>query len=400
VCPPSVFGYPAGPVLRRPSPTAVRLATFYAAFFTVIGTLQPFWPLWLAAKGLNATEIGLVLAIGVGAKLIGLPLAAHVADRRGERQRPMLALAALSVLAFALFAFAESFRLLVLVSLLFFSLWPPVMSLGESLTIRAAHDGGFQYGRVRLWGSLAYIVTALAAGGILVRAPADAVFWMILGGVTSTALTCWYLPDVRSERSLSPRLPLVDMLRQRSFVLMLTACGLIQGSHAVYYAFATIHWRGVGYSEDVIGALWAEGVICEVALFAFGGPAIRRCGAGRLIALAGLVAGVRWIGTGLTDALPAIAVLQALHGISFGAAHLGAMHWIGRQVPPALSATAQSLYSAIVFGLFLGAMLYGAGWLYAGLAGGAYLPMAAAGIVGAACAWPLTQRSHATLASP
>jgi MFS transporter, PPP family, 3-phenylpropionic acid transporter len=387
-------------VLRRPSPTAVRLATFYAAFFTVIGTLQPFWPLWLAAKGLNATEIGLVLAIGVGAKVIGLPLAAHVADRRGERQRPMLALAALSVLAFALFAFAESFRLLVLVSLLFFSLWPPVMSLGESLTIRAAHDCGFQYGRVRLWGSLAYIVTALAAGGILERAPADAVFWMILGGVASTALACWYLPDVRNERSLSPRLPLVDMLRRRSFVLMLTACGLIQGSHAVYYAFATIHWRGVGYSEGVIGALWAEGVICEVALFAFGGSAIRRCGAGRLIALAGLAAGVRWIGTGLTDALPAIVVLQALHGISFGAAHLGAMHWIGRQVPPAFSATAQSLYSAIVFGLFLGAMLYGAGWLYAGLSGAAYLPMAAAGIVGAACAWPLTQRSRATLASP
>jgi hypothetical protein len=81
--------------------------------------------------------------------------------------------------------------------------------------------------------------------------------------------------------------------------------------------------------------------------------------AGRLIVLAGLAASVRWIGTGLTDTLPAIAVLQALHGISFGAAHLGAMHWIGRQVPPALSATAQSLYSAIVFGLFLGAMLYG-----------------------------------------
>jgi PPP family 3-phenylpropionic acid transporter len=375
------------------------LATFYAAFFMVIGTLQPFWPLWLAAKGLNATEIGLVLAIGVGAKVIGLPLAAHVADRRGERQRPMLALAALSLVAFALFASAESFWPLVLISLLFFSLWPPVMSLGESLTIRAAHDGGFQYGRVRLWGSLAYIVAALAAGGILARVSANAVFWIILGGVASTALACWRLPDLRTDRSSSHGLPLVEVLRRRSFVLMLAACGLIQGSHAVYYAFATIHWRGVGYSEDVIGALWAEGVICEVALFVFGGPAIRRCGAGRLIVLAGLAAAVRWIGTSLTDALPAVVALQALHGISFGAAHLGAMHWIGRQVPPALSATAQSLYSAIVFGLFLGAMLYGAGRLYATLAGAAYLPMAAAGAVGAACAWPLVRESDAATPS-
>ena len=215
-------------MLRRPSPTAVRLAIFYAAFFTVIGALQPFWPLWLAAKGLNATEIGVVLAIGVGAKVIGQPLAAHVADRRGERRRPMLALATASLLAFALFAFAESFWPLVLVSLLFFSLWPPVMSLGESLTVRAAHDGGFQYGRVRLWGSLAYIVTALVAGGILARAPAGAVFWITLGGVASTALACALLPDVRGEPSLSRGLPLVEVLRRRSFVLMLTACGLIR----------------------------------------------------------------------------------------------------------------------------------------------------------------------------
>src|SRR5512144_1769701 len=255
----------------------------------------------------------------------------------------MLALATASLLGFALFAFTETFWPLVLVSLLFFSLWPPVMSLGESLSISAAHGGDFQYGRVRLWGSLAYIVTALAAGGILARTPADAVYWMILGGVASTAVACALLPDVRGERSLARRLPLADMLRRRAFVLMLAACGLIQGSHAVYYAFATIHWRHAGYSEAVIGALWAEGVICEVALFAFGAAAIRRCGDGRLILLAGLAAGVRWIGTGLTDVLPAIIVLQALHGVSFGAAHLGAMYWIGRRVPPRLSATAQSL---------------------------------------------------------
>jgi PPP family 3-phenylpropionic acid transporter len=263
------------------------------------------------------------------------------------------------------------------------------MSLGESLTIRAADHGGFQYGRVRLWGSLAYIAAALAAGAVLAWAAPDAVFWMILGGVALTALACRGLPDLRSERSSSRGLPLVHMLRQPAFVLMLSACGLIQGSHAVYYAFGTIHWRSVGYSEDVIGALWAEGVICEVALFAFGATVIRRFGAGRLIMLAGLAAGIRWIGTALTDALPAIVVLQALHGVSFGAAHLGAMHWIGRQVPPGLSATAQSLYSAVVFGLFLAGMLYGAGWLYQMLASAAYAPMAAAGLIGAGLAWPL-----------
>ena len=371
---------------RLLSSIAFRLATFYAAFFVVIGTVQPFWPLWLKAKGLDATEIGVVLAIGVGAKVIGLPIAAHLADRSGERQRLMLLLAALSVLAFGLFAIADGFWSLVLVSLLFFALWPPVMSMGESLTIMAARGGAFEYGRVRLWGSIGFIATALAAGAVLERVPAQAVYWMILGGVVLTMLACGRLPDLRAEKSLSRHPPVLDLLRRRSFVLMLAACGLIQGSHAVYYAFGTIHWRQAGYSEAVIGALWAEGVVCEVILFAFGAAAVRRVGAVELIVLAGAAAVLRWLGTGLTDALLPIVALQALHGLSFGAAHLGAMHWMGSRLPPTLSATAQSLYSAVVFGVFLGALLYASGWLYASFAGAAFLPMALVALAGAACA--------------
>jgi len=378
----------------RPHPAAVRLAVFYGAFFTVVGTLQPFWPLWLEAKALDAAEIGLVLAIGIGVKVFGLPIAAHVADRTGERQRLIALLATASVLAWALFAIADGFWPIVLVSLVFFSLWPPVMSLAESLTIAAAHDGSFQYGRVRLWGSIAFIVTALFAGAVLTRLPADAVFWIILAGVALTAITTLRLPDRRSEPSTGHGLPVLALLRRRPFMLMMIACGLIQGSHAVYYAFGAIHWRAAGYTEDVIGALWAEGVICEVVLFAFGATLVHRLGAERMIALAGLAATVRWIGTAATDALLPLALLQALHAVSFGAAHLGAMHWMVRHVPPGLSATAQSLYSAVVWGVFLGPMLWVAGLLYARFAAGAFLPMAAAGAAGAAVALALIRGGH------
>ncbi|HYN38383.1 MAG TPA: MFS transporter, partial [Rhodospirillales bacterium] len=323
-----------------------------------------------------------------------LPIAAHLADRSGERRRPMRRLAAISVLTFALFAVADGFWPIIAVSLLFFSLWPPVMSLGESLTVMAAQRDGFEYGRVRLWGSLAFIVTALAAGAVLARVPADAVYWMILGGVALTALACVGLPDIRAKSSRLHRLPILAALRQRSLLLLLTGCGLIQGSHAVYYAFGTLHWRAAGYSEAVIGALWAEGVLCEVVLFACGAWAVRRFGAAGLIVMAGLAGAVRWLGTGLIESLPALVVLQALHALSFGAAHLGAMHWIGRNIDPALSATAQSLYSAIVFGLFLGGLLYAAGLLYAGLGGNAFLPMAAVAVAGALAALPLLRRQR------
>jgi len=379
-------------VIARPSPT-LPLAAFYAAFFVVIGTIQPFWPLWLAAQGLDAREIGVALAVGVGAKVIGLPIAAHVADRSGERRRPMVRLAAVSALSFALFALADGFWTILLVSLLFFSLWPPVMSLGETLTVMLAKRDGFEYGRVRLWGSLAYIAMALAAGALLARVPAGAVYWMILGGVAVTAVTCLALPDAKAAPGHAHRLPILRAIRQKPLLLLLASCGLIQGSHAVYYAFATLHWQAAGYSETVIGALWAEGVLCEVLLFACGAWVVRRFGSGGLIVAAGLAAAVRWLGTGLTHSLAALIVLQTLHALSFGAAHLGAMHWIGRNVDPTLSATAQSLYAAIVFGLFLGGLLYAAGLLYARFEGAAFLPMAAVGLAGALVAMPLLRRA-------
>jgi PPP family 3-phenylpropionic acid transporter len=166
---------------------------------------------------------------------------------------------------------------------------------------------------------------------------------------------------------------------------------MIQGSHAVYYAFGTLHWQAAGYSDDVIGALWAEGVVAEIVLFAFGGPLVRRLGPARLLALGGMAGTVRWLVLGLTDALPALVSVQALHAFTFGAAHLGAIHFIARAMPPALSATAQSLYSAVVMGLGTGLMLVASGPLYAALAGAAYLAMAAAALVGAALSWALAR---------
>ena len=369
----------------------LRLSLFYAGFFGFVGVQLPFWPLWLAAQGLSATEIGVVLALSIGIKVLSAPLAAHGADRSGQRLRPILLLVGLSFATFCLFGLTHSFWPILLVSVLFYALWPPVMSLTESLTIMAVQRAGLDYGRTRLWGSLSFIVVALLAGQMLVWLPVQTVFWMSLAGVASTVAACLWLPDLRAERSSRHGLPLVQALRNRALSLSLAACGLIQGSHAVYYAFGTLHWQSQGYAEDIIGLLWAEAVLAEIVLFACGGRIKRRLGSVGLITLAGIAAVVRWLGTGLTDSVAAIIVLQALHAFSFGAAHLGAMACIGETVSANLSATAQSLYSGLVWGASLGLMLFASGWLYHTVSGGAYLAMAAVAFAGTCLALRLAR---------
>jgi PPP family 3-phenylpropionic acid transporter len=109
--------------------------------------------------------------------------------------------------------------------------------------------------------------------------------------------------------------------------------------------------------------------------------------------LGGAAAVLRWLGTGVAEALPALALLQLLHALSFGAAHLAAMHFIARAVPPTLSGTAQALYSASVAGLGFGAAMALSGTLYAMLGGLAYWAMAGLAALGTAAALPLLREA-------
>lgn len=357
---------------------------FYATYFVFVGVYLPFWPVWLRSHGLGAADISVLMAVSIAAKLIGNPLCAHFADRSGERRKPMAILAVLALVSFTLFAGSRTFGSILLVSLLFFTLWPPIMALGESLTMLSVRANALDYGRIRLWGSVSFIVAAVASGQVLEGRSADSVLAMLLAALFLVVMATLLLPEARPEKSTTiGRAPVLQVLRRPVFALFLVAATAVQGSHGMYYAFGTIHWRDAGYSDGIIGVLWAEGVVAEIVLFALGARVMRRIEPARLLALGGLAGAVRWTVTGMTESLPLLLVVQTLHAFTFGAAHLGAIHFVSRAVPAGLSATAQSLYAAVVMGLGLGLALLASGPLYAAHGGEAFLAMAVLALVGA-----------------
>ena len=371
--------------------TRPRLAFFYGAFFAAVGVLGPFWPVWLASRGLAAEEIGLVMAVGVTLKVAVSPFLSQLADRRGERKRLMILFAAAALAAFLLFDFTIGFWSILAVSVLFHAFWTGILPLGESLTVTTAGQHGLEYGRLRLWGSLGFIASAVIAGRLLVGRPESLIHWLIAATVALTLVACLGLPGTAVPRA-SSRAPLGQLLRRRRFLVFLAAAALIQGSHSVYYGFSTLHWRGVGYSEAVIGGLWAEGVVAEIILFIYGATVARRLGAVRLVALGGIAAALRWTATGLSDALPVLMTVQALHALTYGATHLGAIYYIAERVAPEQSATAQGLYGATVFGIGMGLAMLVSGPLYGTYGGGAFLAMAVLALAGGLTALGLLRR--------
>ena len=349
---------------------------------------MPFWPLWLQSRNLGPEDIGLVMALSVAFKTITNPLVAAIADRYGERKRLMILLTLLATSIFPLYYWSHDFWTIAIVTIVFHAFWSPNMPLMESLTIQTAKLKRLDYGRVRLWGSCTFIIGAWGMGRLLDGSPIDLVYWVALSLLALTFLSTLTLPDSRVAKLKSSNSPIRIVLTDRSFIVFIIATALIQSSHAVYYSFSTIHWKGVGHSEAVIGWLWAEGVIAEIFLFIWGDQIIKHYGAARLITLAGFAGLMRWLLIGLTHILPMLLIIQLLHALTFGAAHLGAIYFIARRMEPSVSATAQTVYTVVV-GFTMGFSAWISGILYADVGSQAYYLMAAMAGCGGTIAYGL-----------
>ncbi len=173
-----------------------------------------------------------------------------------------------------------------------------------------------------------------------------------------------------------------ELMGSAAFLIFLAAASFDQASHAFYYGYGGLHWRALGYSGALIGAIWPLGVIAEAMLFSVSLRLFRASGATQLLLFGGIGCAVRWSILAFDPPLALVIVAQLLHGASYALAHLGAMYFIVKAVPPRLSATAQSLYS--VFSQRRGdgrLATYASGPLYAAYGGRTYLLMAAMGLV-------------------
>jgi len=365
---------PPSQTASPPLNMAVRLAVFYGGYFLVGGVLFPFWPLLLEVRGLQAGQIGLLLALALWLRAAAGPVIAWQADRSGAPKRTLIACAAAALAVMPAFYWAAGFWPLLLATFAFFFAYSSVGPLAETISLRtvSAEQG---YGRVRLWGSVSFVVAAIA-GGFLLDARGDlqasTIVTLLLVTLAILLAASLILPRAPAARAARGLAPLKTLLSSKPFVLFILATGMIHAAHGVYYGFSTIHWTSQGYSHLTVGLLWGEGVVAEILLFAFGAPVVRRMGPIGLIAAAAGLGALRWAVLALTTELWIVALSQLLHAASFGAMHLGAMLFITRAVPDVYANSAQGLLGGLTYGAGLGAGMLLAGWLYGIIGADAY----------------------------
>ena len=304
------------------------------------------------------------------------------ADRRDALRGALMLVAWASVLAFALVGLANGALLIFIAYAAASVAYAPVMPLTDAYALKGLAERGRAYGPVRLWGSVAFIVGNFAAGFAADIIPARDLIWPMTAALALVALVTLSLAPQsvgKAHASGSPR----PLWRDRGFFAVLAAAGLIQASHAVYYGFSALQWRGEGLSGGMIAGLWALGVLVEIVLFAVSGKLGLSPTALLLIGAGGAV--LRWSGMAANPPALALPFLQMLHALSFGATHLGALTYVAQRAGGGQAATAQGQL-AIALSAAMAASTALSGVLYARFGAASYAAMSLAAIAGGACA--------------
>ncbi len=360
------------------------LSVFYGAIFIHVGFFMPFFSVWLKSTKLESLEISIILATPLFMRVVFTPLISFISDRSGNHARTIQFLAWGTLFSLSLLFITKGFFQILIVSAIFSIFWTSVMPLAEAVAMKGVRNEGLDYGRMRLWGSLTFICASSFGGIVIAKYGPASALWLFAFAALTVLCASYTLPSAASRNENNGAVlaepvqirHLFEICKSPVFLFFLIGASTIQASHAVLYGFGSIHWKNLGISESIIGVLWAVGVIAETILFAFSSRVISRVGAVNLL-LFGAGAGViRWTIMAFDPPMAVLFPLQILHGLTFGAGHLGAVILIGNLVPERYSATAQGLYAALSMGFIMGLAMLSSGPLYDQFAGGAYLPMA------------------------
>jgi PPP family 3-phenylpropionic acid transporter len=359
-----------------------RLSFYYFFYFAFIGVFSPYFTLYLQSLAISAADIALLMSQMQLMRLVAPAFWGWLADKRGH-QVDIIRLSGLcGCIGFIGFFLTDQFIQLFIPMTLMAFFWSAALPLVESLTFSHLAEESHRYSRIRVWGSVGFIVAVLLGGALLDHLPIGDVPAMVFVVLLGILVMAFRLPEGRqvvtaSPESTNPAAPLASLrsvVANQQVWMLLVACFLMSSAHGVYYVFYSIHLDNLGYSKGMIGLLWSLGVLVEIGLFMVMAPLMQRYSLRALLLATYAVAVVRFLMIGwCAESLLLLVIAQAMHGLTFGVHHAAAIAAVNEWFPRHVHARGQALYSSISFGgggLFGGIVSglvwdpLGAGWAF------------------------------------
>lgn len=357
-----------------------RLAGFYFFYFASLGAFIPYWSLYLKHLGFSPSQIGELSAILLATKIIAPNVWGWIADHTGERVWIIRVAAFIGMCIFSVVLIVREYWPLLFVLAGFSFFWNAALPQFEAATMSHLGDRKHLYSRIRLWGSIGFIITALVLAPILQNQGIAILPWMILFLLMCIWINTMFVKESVTDTFNFAKVSFLKTCLKPPVLALLLACFFIQASHGPYYAFYSIYLEDYGYARTTIGQLWSLGVFAEVLVFYWVYRLLPKFGAKYLLVVAMALTILRWwLIAMFADNLSVLLLAQLLHAASYGLFHAAAIHLIDHYFSGNIQGRGQALYSSISFGLggSLGSLMSGYTW---NSIGPSYVYMLAMGI--------------------
>ncbi|MCF6368431.1 MFS transporter [Rhizobium halophilum] len=364
----------------------MRCALAYAAPIGVNGIMLPYFPVWLNSLHFSEFEIGIVLAIPLIVRIIAAPVVGAIADRLQERSRVLFWSGGLSLLtAVALYSATEFWPVLLIYCLqaAVFAAYVPVV---DSIAVSGVRRWGFEYGSLRVWGSVGFVVMSLLMGQLIGLWGGRVLPAVAIIAFATTLLAAYVAPRLgpaRRNTSLGGvgRFKGLGAWGRIDLHLIMIGASIAQASHAMFYAFGAIHWQDEGFGGTQIGILWSTAVIAEILVFFASGIIARRLSPWTLMRFGCAVAVLRWVLFPIPLGFWGYFLLQSMHAFTFTFLHIGVQHKLVEMVQEDQESSMQGAYF-FYNGAFLALATFGSGILYRQYGAASFAVMALAAVAG------------------
>jgi PPP family 3-phenylpropionic acid transporter len=350
--------------LSRPE-QSLNFALFLFAYYGYVGVFSPYASLYFAEQGLSVVQIGVLMSLLQVMRIFGPNLWGWVADHSGKRVNVLQATSLAAAIAFCGMFYGQTFLYFFVVMVivnLFTSAQGPI---SEALMLSAMRGDLTHYGRLRLWGSVGFIVSVMCAGQLLDWYGINLMPWIALAllvMVSAVSLRMREVPALpHSHESPSVR----QLMCRREVLAFFASTFLMVAAHASLYVYYSLYLAEIGYSKTVIGLMWSLGVIAEIIFFFYQAPLFRRFGIKNMMLASLMIGVVRFLMIGFgAQSLILLLVAQVLHAATFAVHHSASVATLQRWFSGPLQARGQALFISISYGLggSLGGLLLSACW--------------------------------------
>ena len=339
------------------------LAAQYFLYFGVMGMQLPFFNLYCYHLGFSGWQIGTLSAARSVVLILFSIIWSVLADRFQNRRRIYILLNFLSAACWGLFLLTTDFIWMLAATVLYGIFFAPLIAFLEAFTMEVLGRDKKRYGRMRAWGSIAFIITVLALGRAIDAFGVKIILSLILAGSWAQALVALGFPRATQPRTSLQAAQWRLLFTPRVLVFLFCAF-LMLLSHGAYYAFFSIHLANLGFDGTFIGICWALAVCAEIMVMLFSERIFKRFRYETVLIVSFAAAVVRWMGLGAAQSIAIILLLQLTHALSYGTFHMASILYIDGLAPRGTKTLGQAANNAVSYGFGLMAGFFLSGALY------------------------------------